>query len=128
MILSDLPEPKKGSGRAVTSVDCSVWNLLEREGEAGGRTELTPAQLVSLFTLRPQGLDFGSFCRLFPDHSMESDETEALMAVQKGLITNFVVGMCCLWIKPTASCMPSLHSALELHIPAAFVATCLFQL
>lgn len=94
MILSDLPEPEKGSGRAVTSVDCSVWNLLERvfvssprEGEAGGRTKLTPAQLVSLFTLRPQGLDFGSFCRLFPDHSTKSDETEALTAVQKGLIT-----------------------------------------
>lgn len=29
MILSDLPEPKKGPGRAVTSVYCSVWNLLD---------------------------------------------------------------------------------------------------
>lgn len=39
----------------------------------------------SLFTLRPQELDFESFCRLFPDHFTGSDET--LVAVQKGLIT-----------------------------------------
>lgn len=58
VILSDLPELKKDPGRAVC---CSVWNLLEsvffhespREGEAGGRTKLTLAQLVLVYLEAP---------------------------------------------------------------------------
>lgn len=62
VILSELPELKKDPGRAVY---CSVWNLLEsvffffsfhespREGEAGGRTQLTLAQLVLVYLEAP---------------------------------------------------------------------------
>lgn len=37
-------------------------------------------------------------------------------------MADFVVGMCHVWIKPPASCMPNVHD------PAAFVAVQLFQL
>lgn len=74
-----------------------------------------PSSTGVLVYLEAPGVGLWIFLQAFPRplHGVWWDWSSHCCA--EGLINdNFVVGMCCVWIKPTASCMPSVSMTLLL--------------